>query len=190
MNLSGIYKIKTHLIILLACFTLFSCAPVLSEHLMKDGIYDIPLSEIRQNPGPSSGKLYIFGGIIVKTTVTNEGSLIEALFVPVNSMGFLKGLGPEDGRFLALYKGKKFLDPLIFGEKREITLAGEFVGLRKGRIDEAEYSYPFFEIKEVYLWEEMKQRDYYNYPPYHYRPWYYHQRFRDPYYPYDPWRYY
>ncbi len=181
---------KKPLVIILACFILYSCVPILSEQYMKQGIYNDPISEIKQKPVSSRGKLYILGGIIVKTTVTKKGSLIEALFVPVNSRGYLKGLRATDGRFLALYKGKEFLDPLIFDKKREITLAGEFIEMRRGKIDEADYTYPFFEIKEIYLWQELPERDYYNYPPYPYPHWNYRNRFHDPLYPYNPWWYY
>lgn len=166
---------------------LISCAPVLRQDLMNQGIFNMQLSEIKRNPVRYKGRLFIFGGIIVETTVKENGSLIEAIYVPVTSRGYLKSLKTSDGRFLALYQGKNILDPLIFREKREITLAAEFVGLRKGKIGELEYTYPFFDIKQIYLWEEIEQEDYryrYRYPPY-YPPWYYRRGYPDPW-----WRYY
>ncbi len=156
---------------------------------MRKATFDIQLSELRQNPEIYKGRLFVLGGIIVKTTLTAEGSLIEALYVPVDSMGYLKGLDTSQGRFLAIYRGKDILDPVIFREKREITLAGSFIGTRTGRIDELDFTYPFFEIEELYLWEEAREE--YLAPPYPswYYPWYY-----PPYYPryhpywwYDPW---
>jgi outer membrane lipoprotein len=57
--------------------------------------------------------------------------------------------------------------------------------MREGYIDEIEYIFPLFEIKELYLWEVRK--DYYYVEPYPY--WYYPY----PYWRYDPWwryRYY
>ena len=100
-----------------------------------------------------------------------QGSVIEATFVPVDSHGYLKTAMHGEGRFLATYpKSKGMLDPLIYKRGREITLAGEFVGLRKGRINEMEYVYPLFEIKEIYLWKE-EEDDWPAYPNY-YLPWY------------------
>lgn len=146
------------------------------------------LSGIKENPVSNKGRLFILGGIIVRTTVTKDGSLIEALFVPVTGRGYLKSYRTENGRFLALFKGREILDPLIFQEKREITLAGEFIGMRKGTIDEMEYSYPFFEIKEVYLWPERVERmDYYYWNPHLYPPDYYRYRHYDPWYPWHYW---
>ncbi|RJQ46182.1 MAG: hypothetical protein C4538_07150 [Nitrospiraceae bacterium] len=175
------------------CLLLISCAPILTKNVMQEGVYDFRLSELKQNPDLNRGNLFILGGIIVKTALTKEGSLIEAIYVPVNSMGHLKSPGTSNERFLAIYRGKDILDPVIYHEKREITIAGEFAGTRKGIIGEMEYVYPLFNIKEIYLWEEIKASDYYRYPPYFYPlP---HYRYRGypyydyPYYPYYPWWY-
>jgi outer membrane lipoprotein len=185
---------KLYLIIFINIF-IFSCVPVLNKDLMKSGVYTPHLSEIKESPVLNTGRLFILGGIIVKTTVTKEGSLIEAVFVPVNSWGYLKGYTTSNERFLALYRGKGLLDPLIYNEKREITLAGEFIETRKGIIGEMEYDYPLFEIKEIYLWEEYKETGYYSYPPYYPQPYYFppyyryrHSPFYDNY-PYYPWWY-
>ena len=176
---------KIYPIILMAGLFMYSCTPVLSRNLLNDGHFNEDLSEIRQDPAFYKGHLFILGGIIVNTEATKDGSLIEAIFVPVNSLGYLKSYKVSDGRFLAIYKGPGILDPLIFSEKREISLAGEFIEMRKGKIGEMEYAYPFFEIKEIHLWEDIKERDYYYYympPPYPY--WYYRHG------PYGPWWWY
>jgi len=174
---------KTYcLIILFAGLLISSCTPVLSRNLLSSGTFNEGLSYIKENPASYKGSLFIFGGIIVRTEATKDGSLIEAIYVPVNSMGYLKSYKTSGGRFLALYRSHEILDPVIFSAKREITLAGEFIEIRKGMIGEMEYAFPLFEIKEIYLWEEIKDRDYYYYympPPYPY--WYYKHR------PYDPW---
>ncbi len=176
---------KRHAFIILLTFILTSCAPVLRYDLMKSGILDVPPSAIKDNPEVYRDRLFILGGIIVDTKVTEEGTLIEAIYVPVDSYGYLKGVGPSDGRYLALYEG--FLDPLIFRKDREITLAGEFIENRRGRIGEMDYVYPLFRIKELYLWEERRYYYYISPPP---PPWYYPRWWYNPWW-YDPWwRYY
>ncbi len=173
---------KKLFLIIPAIVVVVSCAPVLNSDLMKRAVFDMRLSDIKGNPDFHKGKLYVLGGIIANTTITKEGALIEAIYVPVNSRGFLRGVRASNGRFLAIYRGRELLDPLIFGPKREITLAGEFIGVRTGKIGEMDYTYPLFDIKEIYLWEERKDY-YYISPPYpllYYPPWWY-----------DPWwRYY
>ncbi len=172
---------------ILFCFIIFcSCAPVLSENLHQQGISSMSLMDIKENLSPNKGRLFILGGVIAKTTITQEGSLIEALYVPVDSRGYLKSLSTRNGRFLAIYRSKELLDPVIFREQREVTLAGELIGSRSGKIDEMDYVYPLFEIKEIYLWREKKEYDRPRYPPYSYYPPYYRSRYYDPFY---PWRY-
>ncbi|MDH5203514.1 MAG: Slp family lipoprotein [Nitrospirota bacterium] len=157
---------------------LFSCAPVLREEIMKIASRDVPISDMRKNPIFYSGKLFILGGLIVNTKLTERGSLIEAVYVPVDSRGYLKDVESLNGRFLAIFpKEKGILDPLIYRKGREITLAGAFIETRTGKIDEMEYTYPVFEIKELYLWEER----YYITPAY---PLWYHYY---PYWWYDSW---
>jgi len=180
---------KVFFTVLTSLLLISACTPVLQKDLMKSGSFDINPDALIQHSQDYTDTLYILGGIIAKTTLTEEGSLIEALYVPVTSMGYLKKDTQPNWRFLALHKGKDFLDPLIYGEKREVTIAGIFKGTRKGLIDEMEYSFPYFEIKEIYLWEESSQNDRYMYPEYYppvffrYRPYY-------PSYPYYLWWYY
>ncbi len=158
------------------CFIfLFSCAPVLRHDTMNKAIREFSFSDINKEPEHFKGKLFVLGGIIVDTKAMPDGSLIEAIYVPVNSRGYLKEVRKSYNRFYAIFpKESGFLDPLIFHRNREITLAGEFVEFKKGKIDEMEYSYPLFTIKELYLWPET--RGYYFYPVY-YEPfpfrWYY-----------------
>ncbi|MBI4849081.1 MAG: Slp family lipoprotein [Nitrospirae bacterium] len=180
------------LIIILANLIVISCVPVLREDLMRSGIVNFQLTDIKENPVYNEGKLFILGGIIVKTTMSKEGSLLESIYVPVDTRGYFRTLGTKDGRFLALYRGKELLDPVIYKEKREVTIAGEFIGLRNGMIGEMEYTYPLFEIKEIYLWSEYKDTGYYRYPyyyPYYYPP-PYHPYYRYRHYPYYDYPYY
>ena len=178
--------------VVLTSLLFLSCAPILSQDLLQTGIYDMPLSMIKEEADQQKGKLFILGGLIVNTTVTNEGTLIEAVYVPVNSKGYFRSYGSSRGRFLALFRGREPLDPVVFSEKREITVAGQFIGLRKGKIGEMDYSFPFFEIQEVYLWEEDRDRDYYyyGYPPYYGPPYYAPWGYRYNYYYPGRWRYY
>jgi outer membrane lipoprotein len=174
---------------------LASCAPVLSRELMKQGSRDPSFSMMREGPDAFKGRLFILGGVIVGNRFTEAGSQIEALAAPVDSKGYLRDSDRSEGRFLAVYpRTKGLLDPMVYKKGREITLAGEFIGVRSGKIDEMEYDYPLFEIRQIYLWRE--ERDYYR-PgyPYYYDPFYYPSPFFDPWgrpyrtWPSPPWWY-
>ena len=169
---------------------LLGCAPVLRQDLIQQGIREFALSDLIERPDLHKGRLFILGGIVASTKVTDQGSVIEAIYVPVNARGYLQGTGSSQGRFLAyLPKNRGLLDPLIYREEREITIAGEFREVRTGRLDETDYTYPVFEIIDIHLWQAS-----YYYPgyPLYYSPYPYAYPYGG-YYPYgwyDPWRRY
>jgi len=179
-----IEKIMRKLIfIIFSMLILSSCAPVLRQDIMDKAVREFSLSNLRNDPDPYKGKLFVLGGSIANTKITAAGSQIEALYIPVDSRGYLGDveLSSTDGRFLAILpKEGGTLDPLIYRKGRDITLAGEFIGIRSGKIDEAEYIYPVFKIVQIYLW---KEREYY---PYYY-PYPYFYSYPYPYWWYDPW---
>jgi outer membrane lipoprotein len=168
-------------LIAMAMMFLAACTPqILSHDLMKQGAWEFSLADLWKTPEEFEGKLFILGGVIYETKFLEQGSQIEAIYVPVNSYGYLKTEKQWEGKFIAAYpKSKGILDPFIYNRGKEITLAGVFVGLRKSKIDEREYVYPVFDIKEIYLWDWEKEYylgpssyPYYPYPgPYLNYPW-------------------
>lgn len=176
-------------LVLAATLILFSCAPVLDRELMKEGQRNVSLNELRANPDAYKGKLFILGGVIVETRLTANGSELEILSKPVDKYGVPRDTQRTMGRFLAVYpRDKGLLDPVVYKEGREVTLAGDFVDARKGKIGDYEYVYPVFEIRQIHLYEEEPNYAFYPYPyPYSYYPY----GFYDPYWynPYwAPWR--
>ena len=179
MRKNWIMKANRLYSLLLIVLLLSSCAPVLSRTYLREGQREVSFEDLRENPGQYRGLLYILGGIIVNTKFTKSGSQIEAVHVPVDSRGYFKERGRSEGRFLALLPGyKRTLDPAVFRQGGRVTLAGVFIEPRKGTIDEMEYEYPVFEIKQVYLWPKE-----YVAPPYYYDPWFYPY----PYFYWEPW---
>jgi outer membrane lipoprotein len=171
-------------LIVTASMMLVSCAPVLDKNLMDEGSREVSFAALRESPGQYQGKIFILGGVIVRAKFTEEGTRIEAMHVPVDRDGEFEDSGRSEGRFMALMpKDVMMLDPLVYKKGRRITLAGEFVGTRSGRIDEMEYTYPLFRIKQIYLWPHKKR---YDQPPHFYDPWFYPY----PYYYRHPWWYY
>ncbi|HTZ16880.1 MAG TPA: Slp family lipoprotein [Dissulfurispiraceae bacterium] len=185
------HKVKFLLIVALLLVT--ACAPVFREDIMKNAALNPSLTELNADPESYEGKLYVLGGRIVNTRVIKEGSLIEAIYVPVDSRGY-----PEDYiksiRFLALYpKEGGILDPLIFKKDRNITIAAIYKGTRTERFGETEYPFSYFEITDFRLWEEPYP-EYYPYPYWWYDPWYnpwynpWYDPWYDPWYPHHRWR--
>lgn len=183
---------KTVIVILVSVMIL-SCTPVLKKELLDSAVRDIPFPEIAADPSEHTGKLFVLGGIIVNTKATEEGSLIEAIYVDVDRRGYLEDVLPSTRRFLALLpKNAGFLDPLIYKKNRKVTIAGTLTGSRTGKIDDMDYRFPLFRIEEIYLWpREQIYAPYPYWPDPYYSPWWYdpywrHRRY-DPWYPYPYW---
>jgi outer membrane lipoprotein len=148
------------LIIGIAAMLLAGCSPVLNREYMQEGAREFQLLHLVETPEVFKDHLFILGGLIVETKLIEKGSQIEALYMPVNARGYLQDDQGYQGRFLALYpKSLGLLDPMLYKKGREITLAADFLELRKGKIDDMEYTYPVFVIRQIYLWEENR---YYN----------------------------
>jgi len=162
-----------------------SCAtPVLNKSYMLEGSRNPSFITIGMNPDQYRGKLFILGGVIVQVRLNETGSQIEAVDVPVDESGYFLDKGRSEGLFRALLPpdNESILDPEIYTRGRRVTLAAEFVEMRIGEIDDAEYQYPFFLIKQIYLWPRERQA-YYDMPPYYFDAWFYPY----PYYYSEPW---
>jgi outer membrane lipoprotein len=167
-----------------ASLALAACAPILDRKYMDEGSREVSFAALREHPDQYEGKLFIMGGVIVRTRFTDEGSLIEAMHVPVDRYGEFESAGRSEGRYLAVMpKEERMLDPVIYRKGRRITLAGEFIGTRSGRIEEMEYAYPVFRIRQIVLWPHQKQ---YDRPLFWYDPWF----TPYPYFYRHPWWYY
>jgi outer membrane lipoprotein len=132
-----------------------ACAPVFREDIMRNSTLNPSLSQLNATPASFEGRMYILGGKIISITSTEEGSLVEAMYLPVDSRGFIDYTDTYRGRFMAIMpKGKGLLDPLIFRPGKDVTIAGIYKGIKTGMIDKLEISYSYFEIVQILLWED------------------------------------
>lgn len=160
-----------------------SCvAPVVSKNYLQEGERKVSFAQLRESTEQYKGRLFVLGGVIIRTRLIEAGSQIEAMHVPVDGSGYFEERGRSEGRYLAvLPKEGTILDPAVYRRGRRVTLAGEFIDIRRGKIDEMEYAYPLFQIKQVYLWPRERG---YAYPPaFYYDAWFYPY----PYYYGHPW---
>jgi len=170
---------KKVLFLLVIIFLFSSCTHVISKPVRMGARTDVPFSNIKAETDKYKGTTFILGGIIVSTKNTEEGSIIEAVQTPVDRYGSIIDSDISSGRFLAIERG--YLDPLIYKKGRQITIAGELIGSNKKKLGDIDYTYPMFEIKEIYLWKE--EQGYYYYRPMYAPPYFYNY----PYWWYDPW---
>jgi starvation-inducible outer membrane lipoprotein len=147
---------------------LVSCAgPVLKADLAGDAISDFSLQNLLENPEIHEGRLFLLGGIIIQTVLTDRGSLIEAVYVPVDPQGIPGDAVPPIRRFLALLLEEfQLSDPAVFQSSRRVTIAGTFRGNRSGTIEGDTYVYPLFRIEDIRVWEENSTQKHFFDPSY------------------------
>jgi len=144
--------IKKVLCAALVLALLSSCGSVLRRDLLETGASNVSLDDLLSDPEVYRGKLFILGGTILHTMPGADGTLIDALYVPVNASGYLKHARP-DGRLIALYPRKEGeIDPARGYHNVQITLAGVFMGTQAATDGERTYTVPVFRIEQVYLW--------------------------------------
>ncbi|MFO7602019.1 MAG: Slp family lipoprotein [Candidatus Desulfacyla sp.] len=142
------------------------CAHVISKDALKEVNRDIPFAQLLKDPMSYQGQMVLLGGVIVRTTYDQAGTLLEIYQTEMDWEEKPVNIDVSEGRFLALYKG--FLDSEIYKEGRKVTIAGVVTGVRTSKLGEIDYHYPSLLIREIHLWKkEIKETC----DPYLWYPW-------------------
>jgi outer membrane lipoprotein len=142
-----------------------------------DAIRNAPTNEITIKSVQASPKAYLkdqvrWGGNIISVNNKPTETWVEVLARPLDYEGEPNSEAANTGRFIARING--FLDPAIYTTERKITVQGQLENTIVRLIDEHPYRFPLVQAKTHYLWPK---------PPEIIEPW------RDPWYPYYPYRY-
>ncbi|HEY7745784.1 MAG TPA: Slp family lipoprotein [Desulfuromonadales bacterium] len=107
---------------------------------------------LRQAPDRHVGRYLLLGGAIASVRVNGSGgSELEVVQFPTDRRGRITSTDRSDGRFIAL--DNTFRDPAVYRSGRLITLVGQVVGKKTGRLGEADYLYPVLTVHELHLWD-------------------------------------
>jgi outer membrane lipoprotein len=136
------------LIILSGCID-YSSTVALPPDVIRVGFLDL-----QQSPDIYVGREVILGGVIVTTTNTEEGALLEIYDTRLDSQNRPVDIDKSPGRFLALYDG--FLDNSIYRPGRRVTVIGTVQGERIQPLDKIDYHYPLLKVTKLYLFQEEK----------------------------------
>ncbi|NWF55574.1 MAG: Slp family lipoprotein [Syntrophaceae bacterium] len=146
---------------------LWACAP-LSKEVMRQVDENLTYQTVYKNPQDLVGKMVLWGGVIVKTTNRQDETILEVRQAELDIEKRPKNPDSSAGRFIVRHAG--FLDPVIYKEGREITVAGEITGKETLPLGGIQYGYPVIRAKEIHLWEKIDPRydryPYWDYPPY------------------------
>lgn len=148
------------------------CAAPISKEMLKDVDESVTLDRVRATPAAYEGRHILWTGIILDTQPQEKSTVIEILERPADRQRRPMNVDATRGRFLARWSG--FLDPAVFSQGREITVAGKISGSESSLIGEYEYTYPVVNMSEYHLWSPEIESYSTPYPPYpFYDPWWY-----------------
>jgi outer membrane lipoprotein len=169
--MSNVLARKTALVILLAFVTAFApgCGSVLTDALLGQVDRNIIVPMVQKSPDLYRDHKVVWGGMIVKVENKKDASYLEVLETGLAYDDRPKALEGSRGRFLI--KSKTYLDPLIYKEKNDVTVAGVVLGIETRKIGETDYPYPVIEPLEMRVFEPAPlDSTYYDpyYPPYPY----------------------
>ena len=127
--------IRISLIISTLVLTLSACAdPGLYSDIHDPNTLKIDFRELQATPAAFTNRQIVLGGVIVKTTNKDEGTLLEIYQTRLDYSNRPVDVDISQGRFLALHKG--FLDGTIYRPGRKITVVGVVLGEKILQLDE------------------------------------------------------
>jgi len=151
-----------------------SCS-VISGRLQEQAEPRIPFPALLDNPQEHAGKTVILGGYILETVNKDGKTQVTVLQAPLQLGDEPKSRDDSQGRFIVLYDD--LLDPEVYSEGREITVAGTVTGEAVAGTENCPKKCVSIAAVETHLWQS--ERAYYRQYPYYYDPWPY---------PYFHWR--
>ncbi len=98
------------------------------------------------------GEQVVWGGAIIASSNLKNETRLEILAYPLDSDHYPQTDKPAYGRFLLLHQG--YLETMDYAPGRLITASGTLEGIRKGKLDESEYTYPLVRDEKIHLWSK------------------------------------
>lgn len=166
---------------------LAACATNVPEAIREAPPDDVSVAEVRRDSDAYTGRHVRWGGTIAGVENGKTETRLEVVARDLDRSGRPRAVDRSAGRFVARVEG--FLDPAVYSNGRQITIAGTLAGATARTIGEYPYRYPVVKTETVYLWEpppERERRSYYHEP--FWGPWGPWGSWHDPFYPYPWWR--
>ena len=138
------------LILLLSLLFLSSgCAHIISEKSLEKADRSVEFSKLRQEPDAFRGRFVILGGAIAAVRPGRDGTELEVVQYPLDSMEMPETTDESEGRFLVALPAEHGFG--TFKPGMVVTMAGEVVGKAKRPLAGAEYGYPVIVVREIHI---------------------------------------
>jgi outer membrane lipoprotein len=113
-------------------------------------------TDVVESPEQYTDASLLWGGVIVNSSNTQNGTQIEVLAYPLTSAQQPDSDRTPDGRFLVI--DERYLETLDYAPGRLLTVGGTMTGTRSGQIGDASYVYPVIRPDRLRLWSKNSQR--------------------------------
>ncbi|ADK84867.1 outer membrane lipoprotein Slp [Desulfarculus baarsii DSM 2075] len=144
-------RIFTTTLLLLAALGLSACGPTfLPQQIQAELSPDLSLDQVLAQPDAFKGKTVLWGGRVIKTINKPQGTVVEVVQLPLDQNGQPQDVDKSHGRFIVSLP--QFLDPAIYAAGREVSVAGQVVGVEELPLGEIKYTYALLRGKVVHLW--------------------------------------
>ena len=131
------------------------CTYAISPSVASKADRTVSYEKMMADPEAYQGRLLILGGTIVQTTALRKGTLIQVSQKKLDYWGRPERTKRTGGYFYVFYSG--FLDAMVYSPDRDITVAGEVLGISNPMLGDKQYDYPVLLSKELKLWERDRQ---------------------------------
>jgi outer membrane lipoprotein len=134
---------------------LSSCATT-PDFNLNNVVKDVPPLQAEEHFNQYRGTKVLWGGVIINSTNTKDGTQFEIVAYPLNS--HMKPQTDENtqGRFIAEYG--HYLETTEYSPGRRVTVVGELTKTQQGKIGETVYTYPVVHIEQLFLWPTAAER--------------------------------
>ncbi|HAK60850.1 MAG TPA: hypothetical protein DCO77_10780 [Nitrospiraceae bacterium] len=130
------------------------CSYAISSDVASQADKTVSFDRLFIEPEVYKGTIVIFGGTIIRTKSTKQGTLIEVEQQPLDYWGKPERTGQTKGRFIVRHP--RYLDAMAYSPGREITMAGKVAGTFEPSLIEKGITLPLLMSRELKLWEREK----------------------------------
>jgi outer membrane lipoprotein len=144
---------------ILLIYLLLTACSSLPPTIENPPAFDLLYNSVTQDPTHYKNMSVRWGGIIAEIENEQNTSFIQVLLYPLNNYGRPLLNEQPQGRFVV--KSDKFLDPLVYAKKSEITVAGMLTGGINRTIDKKIITLPLVSASTIHLWPDYNYGNYY-----------------------------
>lgn len=116
---------------------------------------DVSPEQMVSNTGIEYSTSVLWGGIIVSTHNSAQGTQLEVLSYPLKFSQRPNIDSQPGGRFLVF--SETFLEPLDYAPGKSVTIAGNVSEIKTGQVGESVYDFPLIRADQIHLWGKQTE---------------------------------